>query len=125
MDEASKRRGKTKGGRQVMDTLYKLIPACKIYISGQITGLELAEAERIFSEAETLLTDAGHTVINPMKILPYSPELTWKDYMKADIKVLVDCDAIYMLSNWPNSKGAKLEYDIAQGLGMTTLYQII
>lgn len=107
-----------------MDSIYSKIPKCKIYISGKITGLDLAEAERLFSEAEEKLRAVGHTVVNPMKVLPYHPDHEWRDYMRADIKALVDCDAIYMLSNWTDSKGAKVEFFIAEKLDLTILYQL-
>ena len=43
--------------------------------------------------------------------------------MKADIRLLLDCDAIYMLANWELSNGATLEREIAKGLGLTVEYE--
>jgi len=43
--------------------------------------------------------------------------------MRIDIKALVDCDAIYMLNNWRDSKGANVELNIAQGLGMEIIFE--
>lgn len=94
----------------------------RIYISGQITGLEIKTAESYFEMVENKLTEAGHTPINPCKILPYDPQHTWHDYMAEDIKALLYCDAIFMLENWTNSKGAKIEHGIAQGLGLPVYY---
>lgn len=94
----------------------------KVYISGQITGLELSAAESIFLAKETELVALGHNVVNPLKVLAYHPDLTWKDYMLADIKELFECDKIVMLSNWVHSKGAKIEHDIAKGLGLEIEY---
>lgn len=38
--------------------------------------------------------------------------------MKEDIKALCDCDMIYLLPNWQDSKGAKMEYCIALFLNL-------
>jgi len=95
-----------------------------IYISGQITGLELKEAQANFEAAEQHLSEHGHTeIVNPMKLVPYHPDLTWKDYMIEDIKAIFDCKGMYMLSNWKESKGAKIEHAIAEHLGLSILYQ--
>lgn len=90
----------------------------KIYISGKITGLSIKEATSNFDKAETLLVGLGHQVVNPMKLVPYSPNLSWLDYMRADIKALVDCDGIFLLPDWSRSNGAILEHQIAKGLRM-------
>lgn len=85
----------------------------KIYISGKITGLDLETAKRNFKEVEEIITEMGHEPINPFNIMPYDPKLTWSDYMAADLKELLDCKAIFMLENWRESKGAKIEYAVA------------
>ena len=94
----------------------------RIYISGQITGLEIKTAESYFESVENELSKAGHIPVNPMKVLAYHPDLTWHDYMAEDIKALLFCDAIFMLENWTNSKGAKIEHSVAQGLGLQIFY---
>jgi len=94
----------------------------KIYISGQITGIEKL-AETLFLDAELKLNGKGYEVVNPFKVCPYKKDYTWKDYMIADIRALVDCDIIYMLPNWVNSKGAEIERRIAMDLGITVIYE--
>lgn len=94
----------------------------KIYISGKITGLDIKEAESIFEAVERKLHEAGLLPINPCKILPYAPQHTWKDYMLEDIKAIFDCEAMFMLDNWRDSKGAKIEHDIAHALGLKVYY---
>ena len=34
------------------------------------------------------------------------------------MKILADCDAIYMLEGWTGSRGARLEYLVAMELGL-------
>ena len=94
----------------------------RIYISGQITGLEIEKAKAYFKQSEEIIRNAGHIPVNPMEVLPFHPDLTWHDYMAEDIKALLYCDAIYMLENWRNSKGAKIEHEIAVGLGIKIMY---
>ena len=38
---------------------------------------------------------------------------TWFDYMKVDIKALLECDYVYMLPGWKKSNGARIEKFIA------------
>lgn len=86
----------------------------KIYISGQITGLDIDQARKNFSDAEKIIVSMGHEPINPMKRVPYSTSFTWKDYMIKDIEILLkEADAIFMLSNYKKSKGARIEKYIA------------
>lgn len=96
----------------------------KIYISGRMT--DDPQHEYKFNAAvEKLMKD--YIVVNPVDI---SIEVdgtinnaTYKDYLKADIKKLMGCDAIYMLSGWEQSKGAKAEHSIAVALDMKIIYE--
>lgn len=84
----------------------------KVYISGPISGLPYEEVEKAFNEAEVMLQEKGYEVLNPLNNgLPR--ESTWREHMRADLKLLLDCDAIYMLNGWEYSRGASLEYDLA------------
>lgn len=94
----------------------------KIYISGQISGLTPEEYTANFTAAATRLTAQGYAVINPLNN-GVDPSEPWIEQMKADIRLLLDCDAIYMLANWELSNGATLEREIAKGLGLTVEYE--
>ena len=94
-----------------------------IYISGKITGLSIEEAMENFLKAEKHLIDKCDCyVINPMN-KPIEEGKTWGQYMLEDIEKLFECEAIYMLSNWEDSKGAKIEYAIAKNMGKVILYE--
>ena len=89
----------------------------KVYISGQITGLNIDEVKERFERAEVRLKDKGLIPINPLKNgLPL--DSPWKDHMVRDIEILMDCQAILMLDNWPKSTGARIEKNIAEELGL-------
>ena len=94
----------------------------KYYISGKITGIE-KDAEKMFENAEKALLSKGYEVVNPFK-LDHNHDKSWHSYMRVDIKALCDCDSIYMLSNWTESKGAIIEHTIAMYLGLRVVYQM-
>jgi hypothetical protein len=93
----------------------------KIYISGKVSGIE-DEAIKLFAIADKELKEKGYETINPMA-LPHEHDKSWHSYMKDDVKALCDCDAIYMLSNWVDSKGAIIEHTIAIFLGISVYYE--
>ena len=97
----------------------------KIYISGKITGLDPEEAKRLFNEAEGWINaNYDYKAVNPMKKVPYVEGKLWEEYMCDDIRLLIDCDAIYMLSNWEDSRGAKIEHEIALSTNKKVFTQI-
>ncbi len=86
----------------------------KVYISGPMTGYT-DHNRPAFDYAEKLLREHGYDVVNPAHNgLPETA--TWIEHMKADIKLLLECDAIYMLTGWGESKGAVVEHFIATSL---------
>lgn len=93
----------------------------KIYISGKITDNENYKTD--FEAAELALKIAGYQPVNPVE--EHLPDgATWADYMRHDIKLLCDCDAIYMLNGWRESAGAKIEHKLARDLGIEIIYEI-
>lgn len=106
----------------------------KIYISGKITGLSHEKALANFKNAEDEILkkqiiipavsakNTSLSFVNPMT-LNHKPNSEWEDYMITDIAELFKCDAIYMLENWRESKGARIEYHIAREMGMNIIYQ--
>ena len=85
----------------------------KIYISGPITGMpELNEPA--FASASLAIAEKGHVPINPFDVcrdIPRGSDLM--AYMRADIKAMMDADAVLMLSGWAESRGARIEHSIA------------
>ncbi len=96
----------------------------KIYISGKITGLSIVQAESLFNNAETQLKAMypGCEIVNPMKI-NHDHDKSWENYMRADLKEMLNCDSIYMLNNWQQSQGAIVEYTLAKGLNFKIIHQ--
>lgn len=107
----------------------------KVYITGKISGLEEAEYLPLFAEAANFLKSHGFAPVNPLEVVPDCAEAcrsglafedgrymhTWQCYMKADIKAMMDCEAIMPLDNAQDSRGAKLELDLAKQVGLVLM----
>jgi hypothetical protein len=87
-----------------------------LYVSGPMSGIKDLNFPAFIAAAEALRR-AGYAVVNPVDLNP-DPKAEWKACMRADIKALVDCDAVATLPGWKESRGAWLETRIANGLGM-------
>ena len=92
----------------------------KVYISGRVSGLSEKVYKNNFNSTELYLTGLGYDVVNPVSY-PQNPNWKWEDYMKFDIKLLMDCDYIYLLEGWESSDGASLEHFIATNVGIKVL----
>lgn len=81
-----------------------------IYIAGKMAGLP-DHGRRHFREAEKRLREAGYIVLNPATL----PDGMSSDkYMPICLAMLNAADAVYMLSGWRDSPGARLERDYAK-----------
>lgn len=88
-----------------------------IYLSGKITG-DPDFREKFKKKAEEL-TKQGWRVYNPA----VHPDMfTWEHFMELDLLALSKCDAIYLLDDWKDSRGAKVELAEAKRLGKRIIY---
>ena len=92
----------------------------KVYISGPVTGRDMTECKVDFNSAELWLTGLGYDVVNPLSYVVIEHG-SWEDYMRRDLKLLCDCDYIYLLDGWESSRGARIEYNVAFDLGIIPL----
>jgi hypothetical protein len=94
----------------------------KIYISGKISGIDLLQAKCMFKSAEKHLIEKYKCdVVNPMEL--EFKENTWEACMLKDIELLFTCDAIFMLHNWKDSMGARIELNIALETGKKIIFE--
>jgi hypothetical protein len=84
----------------------------KIYISGKIGNLPDRNIPK-FEEAERLIRALGYEPVNPHKLDHSGHGKTWEEYMHVDLAALKECDAIYVLDDWKDSPGAKVEVRMA------------
>ena len=99
-----------------------MIMSKKVYISGAIAHYDLKERMATFSHAAEYLRKRGYEPVNPFDN-GLSEESHWREHMRADISMLMNCDYIYMLQGWELSKGAKLELDVASSCGIKVLFE--
>ena len=95
----------------------------KIYIAGKITGLPDAEYTALFAAASAHAKHLGHTPLNPVELCAHLPAgSTWEQYMAICIKAIHnEAEAIWLLSNWTDSRGAQLEVEIGKLKGIPVL----
>lgn len=94
----------------------------KIYIAGKISGLPEEMVQQKFEKAETEIRDLGYQPVSPLNNgLPYEAE--WEEHLARDLALMKQCDALYLLLDWQQSAGARLEGCIARGCGMKIYLQ--
>jgi len=91
----------------------------RIYLSGPMTGLPDLNYPAFHAEAARLRS-LGYRVVNPAE-LNTDPNKSWHECMKVDIKALCDCDVIALLPAYESSRGARLESEVAENLGLTVV----
>lgn len=93
----------------------------KIFISGPMAGYKDFN-NKAFYDAEAELTSKGWSVFNPAWI---KVDSTWdrNNLLPIDIAAVAQCDAIFMLTGWEQSAGARAEYEFAVSCGKTVIYQ--
>lgn len=112
----------------------KIDKTAPIYISGPITSLiRLGEDWRHpFLGAERGLRSLGFKDIKSPVYIAEDVEAQCKeegrapsyaDYMKADLVELLKCKTILMLKGWEGSRGATLEYEIADAIHLEIIYE--
>lgn len=98
----------------------------KVYISGQVTGIDRDECVERFRKAEELLEADGFKVVNPMRTMmgrwPWLYKLVgYRLTLLYDLWLLMGCDRIYKMPGWKDSKGANVESCVAFHFGAYTL----
>ena len=100
----------------------------KIYISGKMTGLSKEEIDNNFNKGVREVKKLGFIPVNPNDIPAYfmngkNDNPTYEEWIRGDLIELCKCHAIYMLRNWQDSTGAKIEMRVAIDLNMEILFQ--
>lgn len=88
----------------------------KVFISGLKTPATIED----FKNAESLLLSMDMQPVNPIED---NITESWEKQLLKDSKLLFDCDAILMLTNWVESKKARIEKHIAEELNLVILYE--
>lgn len=87
----------------------------KIYLSGPMTGIP-DHNRPAFEVAAGKLRAAGYEVFNPGE--HDLGEASWEDYLRRDLRVVLDVDGVALLPGWFSSRGARLEVHVARALSV-------
>ena len=103
----------------------------KVYISGRISGNEKFYRDD-FNWVEEQLKDLKDIeAANPLKYDEKIEEKEWLEFLKMDIDILKNCDAIILINgnqplhkstSWKKSYGAKIERLVAKKYGLMIFY---
>lgn len=90
----------------------------RIYIGGKVSGLHYPTVYKRFARKESKLKETeGLKVYNPLRYC--GERWPWWLCMVVCISILVRCDAIFLLSGWRESRGARIEYKVARFLRLS------
>lgn len=97
----------------------------RVYISGPISGY--ADLNRpAFEEAKSFLEKIGYDAVSPLdSVKDDSPQKSYVEYMVDGLRLLDGCDAIFMLSGWRFSPGARMELLFAVREKKEILYNML
>lgn len=91
----------------------------KIYIAGKITGLDPEDALAEFERAENLVLIAGHTPLNPMRLVEQAEGREYGEQLADALTILLtQAEAVFFLPDWRDSRGATIERFIAKTLNI-------
>lgn len=89
----------------------------KVYISLPITGKDLQQQKRHADDVAAFLLTAGFTPVNPFNN-GLGGDAPYEEHMKADLRLMLDCDAVCLCNGYHYSKGCLFERDVAVKCGM-------
>ena len=98
----------------------------RYYIAGKMTGVD-GYGFAAFDKACADLRSKGKTFASPHEINHgETPEtrgsLPYEHYIRAGLKLLLECEGIIMMTGWETSKGCMTELYVAYAAGMQGLF---
>jgi len=90
----------------------------RVYIAGPMTGI--AELNRqAFERAANQLRAMGYEPVIPGDL--HLRDTPYGEALRNAIRAMLDCDQYTLLDGWGNSRGARLEHEVAHAVGMKLL----
>lgn len=94
----------------------------RIYISLPISGYDLEERKETALAMEVKLRGRGYDVFNPLSNL-FQPKLATNEYVKLNLKALLDCDIIIFMHNFNKSVSCHTDLCVAMACGMEIWFE--
>ncbi len=97
-----------------------------IYISGPITGMPDGNKDAFLAMEGTLKVLGYTEIINPRNLdTPQAfkdgemeVDVLWPIMMKQSVRDMMECNTIIFLDGWEQSRGARIEYELAKEVKM-------
>ena len=93
-----------------------------VYLSAPISGFDIDERRATFERVENELKKLGYKVLSPMKNGLSQDEPTSR-HMKRDIILLLQADAIFLMTGWNRSAGCLTELNVATACGLDVWFE--
>lgn len=102
-----------------------------IFISGPMSGHKdfnypafHKAAKLLRAQHQVPFSPAHHDITGEELTPPTADEAqSWEYYMRRSIRIMLGCEAVYMLHGWETSRGARFEHGLAYMLNMTIHHQ--
>lgn len=104
--------------------------ALRLYVAGPMRGYAGLN-KGAFDRTATSLRARGFSVVNPAEMdADYDED--WddsrkmefmRDAMRRDCNAVCDCDGVYLLYGWEQSRGARAERALADAIGLKILFE--
>lgn len=94
----------------------------KVYISLPITGRDIEEVEAECVFAKGMLEKEGFIPVSPLDV-SCNHDAPYSEHMGKDIAALLECDAVFFLRGWQDSKGCNAEFEIAKIYGKKIMFE--
>ena len=95
-----------------------------VYISGKYSG-DIEQNIQVARRKAIELWELGYTCLTPhLNTMNFDGDCTctYEDYIEGDLALLGKCDVIYMLEDWEQSGGARIEKDYARKEGIHIVF---
>lgn len=99
----------------------------KVYLSGPITDADPEKQKenlQKFHDVAKELRDKGYEVVNPAELSELAPGLSYQAYIRVDLREMLMCNAVLMLTGYQESKGAMIEKKVAEMVGISVFTDI-
>jgi nucleoside 2-deoxyribosyltransferase len=91
--------------------------AFKYYLAGPMSGLP-GYNFKAFETHAAFYRGRNMEIVSPHEVDKGSTDKPYHWYLREDLKIMLECDAVIMLTGWEDSRGACMEEGVAHNLDM-------